>query len=204
MGLRELKDNEQKSTASLWLIPGIIIGISLLILLTGEAGRELLRYDRVWIGQGETWRFLSGHVTHLGASHLALNGAGLLLVWFLVGSAYAMRNWVLIIAITLIVMNLGFWFLMPELYWYVGMSGLLHGLLVAGIVPKLRQIDAETVVLIILLLAKVGWEQLNGPVPGSELSSGGPVIVNSHLYGLVGGVLGALLVMIRVKRSAPI
>jgi rhomboid family GlyGly-CTERM serine protease len=204
MGLRELKDNEHKSTASLWLIPGIIIGISLLILLTGEAGRELLRYDRVWIGQGELWRFLSGHVTHLGASHLALNGAGLLLVWFLVGSAYAMRNWVLIIAITLIVMNLGFWFLMPELYWYVGMSGLLHGLLVAGIVPKLRQIDAETVVLIILLLAKVGWEQLNGPVPGSELSSGGPVIVNSHLYGLVGGVLGALLVMIRVKRSAPI
>jgi rhomboid family GlyGly-CTERM serine protease len=204
MGLHELKDNEHKSTAGLWLIPGIIIGISLLILLTGEAGRELLRYDRVWIGQGETWRFLSGHVTHLGTSHLALNGAGLLLVWFLVGGAYAMRDWVLIIATTLIVMNLGFWFLMPELYWYVGMSGLLHGLLIAGIVPKLRHIDAETVVLILLLLAKVGWEQLNGPVPGSELSSGGPVIVNSHLYGLVGGVLGALLVMIRVKRSAPI
>ncbi len=204
MGLRELKANGDKSTASLWLIPGFILGISIIILLTGESGRELLRYDRVWISQGESWRFLSGHVTHLGGSHLALNGAGLLLVWFLVGSAYAMHNWVLIIGITLLVMNLGFWFLMPELYWYVGMSGLLHGLLAAGIIPKLRNIDAETAVLTLLLLAKVGWEQLNGPVPGSELSSGGPVIVNSHLYGLVGGVLGALLLKIRVKRSAPI
>jgi len=204
MGLRELKANEHKSARGLWLIPGIIIGCSILILLSGEAGRELLRYDRVWIGQGESWRFLSGHLTHLGTSHLALNGAGLLLVWFLVGNAYAVRNWVIIIGVTLIVMNLGFWFLMPELYWYVGMSGLLHGLLVAGMVPKFRQIDVETVVLIVLLSAKVGWEQFNGPVPGSELSSGGPVIVNSHLYGLVGGVLGALLVNIRVKRSAPI
>ena len=204
MGLRELKANADKLTATLWLIPAAIIGISILILLAGEAGRELLRYDRVWIGQGESWRFLSGHLTHLGGSHLALNAAGLLLVWFLVGRVYGLRTWLLIIGITLLVMGLGFWFLMPELYWYVGMSGLLHGLLAAGIIPKLRQIDAETIVLIVLLLAKIGWEQVNGPVPGSESTSGGPVIVNSHLYGLIGGVLGALLAKIRVKPSTPI
>jgi membrane associated rhomboid family serine protease len=101
-------------------------------------------------------------------------------------------------------MDIGFWFLNPELYWYVGMSGLLHGLLVAGIVTRLSKIDAETAILLLLLVGKITWEQFSGPVPGSESTSGGPVIVDAHLYGALGGALGAILARIRVKRAAPI
>jgi rhomboid family GlyGly-CTERM serine protease len=101
-------------------------------------------------------------------------------------------------------MDIGFWFLKPELYWYVGMSGLLHGLLAAGIVTRLRKIDAETAILLLLLVAKISWEQFSGPVPGSESTSGGPVVVDAHLYGAVGGILGAMLARIRVEPPASI
>ena len=204
MGLHKLKVNTTTTPAMTWLFPVVYIAISIVIMMTGEIGKEALRYDRVWIGQGEAWRFVSGHFAHLGWSHLALNSAGLVLVWYLIGGAYTLRTWLLIVGVTLATMDLGFWFLNPELYWYVGMSGLLHGLLAAGVVTRLRNIDAETVILLLLLIAKISWEQFSGPVPGSESTSGGPVVVDAHLYGALGGILGALLVRIRVGAPASI
>jgi rhomboid family GlyGly-CTERM serine protease len=204
MGLHKLKVSTATTPAMTWLFPVVYIGISILVMMTGDLGKEVLRYDRVWIGQGEAWRLISGHFAHLGWSHLALNSVGLLLVWFLIGGAYTLRTWVLIVGVTFATMDLGFWFLNPELYWYVGMSGLLHGLLAAGIVARLRNIDAETTVLVLLLIAKISWEQFSGPVPGSESTSGGPVVVDAHLYGALGGILGAILARIRVGPPAPI
>jgi len=199
MGLHNLKDNKRKELVAAWLVPLVYLGISILIMLAGDAGKEWLRYDRVWIGQGEAWRLLSGHLVHLGWSHLALNGAGLMLIWYLVGATYSIRTWILIIVVTLATIDVAFWFLNPELYWYVGMSGLLHGLLAAGIVARLRNVDPETAILALLLIAKISWEQYSGPVPGSESTTGGPVIVDAHLYGALGGVLGAFLARIRVE-----
>jgi len=204
MGLYKPKGTTAITPATAWLFPLVYIAISAIIMLSGEFGKEALRYDRVWIGQGETWRLISGHFTHLGWSHLALNSTGLLLVWFLVGGAYSLRVWISITGVTFAVMGMAFWFLNPELYWYVGMSGLLHGLLVAGIVTRLCTMDAETAILLFLLTGKIAWEQFSGPVPGSEATSGGPVIVDAHLYGALGGALGAILVRIRVKKAAPI
>ena len=204
MGLHKLKVNAAATPAMTWLFPVIYISLSILVMMTGDLGKEALRYDRVWIGQGEAWRLISGHFTHLGWSHLALNSVGLLLVWYLVGKAYTLRSWAMVIGMTLATMDAGFWLLNPELYWYVGMSGLLHGLLAAGIVARWNSIDAETVILILLIIAKIAWEQFSGPVPGSESTSGGPVVVDAHLYGALGGVLGGFLVRIRVKSPASI
>lgn len=197
MGLHKSTEGNKNEWLLSWAVPAIILGISIIIMLAGELGKEWLRYDRVWIGQGEAWRFLSGHFAHLSWSHLALNGAGLLLVWFLIGQAYTFLTWIQITLITIATIDIAFWTLNPELYWYVGMSGLLHGLLVAGIIPRLRTLDVETGILILLLIAKIGYEQFNGPVPGSETTSGGPVVVDAHLYGALGGVLGAILARIR-------
>ena len=86
--------------------------------------------------------------------------------------------------------------------WYVGLSGLLHALLAAGIVARLGNINAEMAILATLVIAKLAWEQFSGPLPGSELTSGGVVIVDAHLYGAAGGVLGALLNRITVQPHA--
>ena len=201
MGLHKVKHAiaERRST---WGFVVILIVIATALMFTGAAGMELLRFDRSGIAGGELWRLLTGHLTHLGWSHLALNGAGLILVWYLVGTAYSAVRWLLIAAIAIATIDVCFWFLNPDLAWYVGLSGLLHALLVAGILARSDEINAETVILGVMVVAKLAWEQIQGPLPGSEMSSGGPVIVDAHLYGAAGGVLGALLNRIRVRPRA--
>ena len=158
-----------------------------------------LAWDREALSGGQLWRFVSGHLVHLGWSHLALNLAGLALISWIVGRAYSWRGWLYVGLVSIVFMGAGFWFLDPELEWYVGLSGLLHGLLAAGLVAGVVRRETESVVLAVLVLGKLLWEQLAGPLPGSESASGGAVIVNAHLYGAVGGVLAALSMWRRVR-----
>ena len=176
-----------------WYAALMIAIIAALLQLGGDGARELLAYDRQALAAGELWRLLSGHFVHLGWSHLFLNLAGLSLVMWLVGYAFDVRRWVIITALSIAAIDAGLWLLDVQLDWYVGLSGLLHGLLAAGLFVGLARRDREALILAVFVLAKLGWEQLVGPLPGSESTSGGAVIVNAHLYGAAGGALGAVL-----------
>ena len=187
-----------------WLLPGIAIGIAVVLAAYGDSGREWLSFDRVAIGNGEYWRLLSGHFVHLGLSHLLLNVAGFLLVWYLLAAYFARWQWLIIILCVIVGIDLGFWFFEPTLQWYVGLSGLLHGLLGAGVVGGFRTGRVEIWVLGAALIGKLTYEQLLGPLPGSEESSGGAVIVAAHAYGALVGAVTAAVIMIRVRSKPPI
>jgi rhomboid family GlyGly-CTERM serine protease len=186
-----------------WLVPGIVLLIALALMLSGDSGREWLRFDRGGIAAGEVWRLLTGHFVHLGVSHTLLNLAGLVLVWILVGRTFTWPQWLYVMAGSVAAIDLGLWFGATQLEWYVGLSGLLHGMLAAGIAGGLADRSYEALVLAIVVAGKLAWEQLVGPLPGSEASSGGAVIVDAHLYGVIGGAAVAAAI-IRVRRRAPI
>ncbi len=186
-----------------WLVPGTVVLVALALMLSGDSGREWLRFDRPGIAAGEAWRLLTGHFVHLGASHTLLNLAGLVLVWILVGRAYVWQQWLWVMAVTMAAIDLGLWFGSPQLEWYVGLSGLLHGMLAAGIIAGLADRSSEAMILAIVVIGKLAWEQFAGPLPGSEATSGGAVIVDAHLYGVLGGTAVAAA-LIRVRRKAPI
>ncbi len=177
-----------------WKVALVVALVCVLVAAFGDAARELLRYERAAIADGEYWRLLSGHFVHLGYAHLALNLVGLLLVWLLVGRLYNTRRWLLVTAIAIVVMDAGFWFLDADLRWYVGLSGLLHGLLLAGAIAGIRSLPAESLVICAVVVAKLAYEQIAGPLPGSESVAGGAVVVNAHLYGAVGGALSAAII----------
>ena len=197
-------DHRQNSKYQAWLVPGLIVVVALSLALMGDAGRELLRYDRIAIVDGEGWRLLSGHFLHLGWSHFALNAIGLLLIFYLVGTRYTPSGWALISIVTLAVIDLGFWALQPELIWYVGLSGLLHGFLAAGAVSGLRSGQIDYWLIAAFLVLKLGYEQLAGPLPGSEGTTGGTVVVAAHLYGAIGGSLVGAFLSFRKATPAPI
>lgn len=188
-----------------WQLPvGLLLGAAAL-LLGGDAAREWLAFERHAIRDGQAWRLVTGHLLHLGWPHFALNAAGLVLVWTLVGSAYRPAAWIAIFLASIATIDLGLWLFNPALQWYVGLSGALHGVLAAGLVTSFRQPRIETTILAIVLLGKLAWEQFSGPLPGSEGSSGGPVIVDAHLYGAIGGLLAGLWSwQIRVRRLRPL
>lgn len=172
-----------------WQLPLAVVFVCAIAGVFGEPGREVLRYERDAIAEGEFWRLLSGHIVHLGPGHLLLNLSALLLVWLLVGRLYTTRDWLLVMMVSVLVMDAGFWLLDPTLRWYVGLSGLLHGVLVGGAIRGLKTLPAEAMVILAAVAAKLVFEQWVGPLPGSETAAAGAVVVNAHLFGAAGGVL---------------
>ena len=161
--------------------------------MMGEAGLMALQYQRDAIANGEAWRLFTAHFVHLNTPHLAGNLLGLEVLWVLLSPALSMSTGVLIVLGAMIGCDLGLWFLHPELAWYTGLSGVLHGLLLAGALALAREQRLVGFGLAALTLFKLLWEQFVGPLPGSETLIRHRVIVDAHLYGAVGGVAALLL-----------
>jgi rhomboid family GlyGly-CTERM serine protease len=162
----------------------------LVLQLGGEATLAALRYARGALAAGQWWRLASAHVVHLDMRHTLLNGLGVALMWALFARDYRGRQWVLILICAAGAIDLGLWFRDAQVLWYVGASGVLHGVLVAGILAGLRRGEREGFVLAAFLLAKLAYEQTGGVLPFAGSSV--PVVVNAHLYGALGGFAAAL------------
>lgn len=163
--------------------------IALLIQLGGSELNAVLRYDRSSILSGELWRAITGHLVHLGWSHLLMNVIGLLLIWLLFGHLIRVRNWIVICLLSTIGISISMLLFNPVLEWYVGLSGVLHGMFVAGAVASIKAGYRAELLLLIALAGKLTWEQIFGPLPGSAEFAGGNVIVDAHLYGAISGLI---------------
>ena len=205
MGLRQGdSDREKTGLDSAWL-PAIAVTVIVLGLGgLGEPAREALAYHREGIAAGELWRLITGHLVHTGASHLALNLAALWLVWYLVGTTIGWRGWMLVWLLSIAAVDAGLWLHQPELNWYVGLSGVLHGLILAGVIIGLLSHRPELWLVAVAVIGKLTWEQIVGPLPGSEATTGERVIVDAHLYGAIAGILAGAILAIRVRARAPI
>jgi len=205
MGLHQGDSSRHQSLGfAAWVVPIAVLSCAIIIAIPGDAGRIWLSYDRPEIAAGELWRLLSGHFVHLGITHLLWDAAGFLLVWYLVGHSFDRMQWVFVLLVTIVGIDLGFWFLEPNLSWYVGLSGLVHGFLTAGVVGSLKSKRIDMWILGAALIAKLVYEALVGPLPGSAESSGGAVIVAAHVYGAIAGAFAAGVILIRVRTKASI
>jgi rhomboid family GlyGly-CTERM serine protease len=175
-------------------LPGLLLTAAVLGLAAwGDAGRALLCYDRAGLAAGEWWRLVSGHLVHLGWRHAVMDLAAALILGWLFGRELSPRRWAWVLLLSLLAVNAGLWWLDPGITWYVGLSGVLHGVMAAAAVTLAwRRVPAGYWLLGALAL-KLGVEQLYGPLWLAAESAGGPVIVNAHLYGAAGGILAALV-----------
>lgn len=189
----------RRSILARWALPLLLSFCIVLIMSGGESASQWLRYDRLAIAQGEYWRLLTAHLTHLGWSHLLLNLAGLLLLWLLLGDGLNRAGWILLLLISALSVSAGLWLFDLHLRWYVGLSGVLHGILLGGALSLAFNGSREGIYLLLISVGKLLWEQLVGPMPGSEATAGGKVIVNAHLYGAIAGGVFVLLIYSRPR-----
>jgi len=190
-----------KDLLRLHALPLTVATLSLLFALLGNAATEALRYDRGAIIAGQLWRLLTGNLVHLGWPHLWLNLAGLALVWLLFYQAFTLRAWTVISFGSALAVGAGLLAFDPGLQWYVGLSGALHGLFVAGLLAALFSGHRAEWLLLVLFAAKLTWEQLVGPTPGTAQLAGGNVIVDAHLFGTIGGaIVAGIVLMVRRHR----
>jgi len=167
----------------------LALGAMTMLALTGAAGQTSLQYDRSALLAGEWWRLFTAHLVHLGPRHLLLNLGGLLLLGLLFGREYSVADWLIIVLLSMAAVDAGLWLLEPQVAWYVGASGVLHGIWAAGACAQLRRSHWPSAAPLLLLLVKIGFEQWRG---SSVVLGDLPVIIDAHWYGAIGGALFAL------------
>jgi rhomboid family GlyGly-CTERM serine protease len=193
-----MQSNDGRKISALLRQWGIPLGLSaaaLLVMLLGDAGADALRYQRSAVMQGEPWRLLSGHLVHLSWSHMLMNLLALALLWALLGETLTLAAWSLLLLSCALFDGLGLLLFNPAVEWYVGLSGVLHGLFLAGALAGLASGRRDALLLFVALVVKLAWEQLAGPLPGSAAAAGGPVVVDAHLYGAIAGTATVALML---------
>jgi rhomboid family GlyGly-CTERM serine protease len=158
------------------------------LTLAGPAVVAELRYERAAVLAGEAWRLVTGHLVHFDVTHLGWNLLGLALVAWLFGAEYSPMRWLLILAASTLAIDAGFLLFQPQLDWYVGFSGVLHGAMAAGLLKWLvRTRDWITWLVACLFTAKLAWEHFAGPLPFTAASLDLAVVHEAHSYGALGG-----------------
>lgn len=172
-----------------WRLP-LTLGV-VCVLVQWAGWSTYLRYERALL-TAAPWRLITAHVVHLGWVHLALNLTGMFLIWIWCGRAMRTAAWLIVWVWCAFAIGAGLYLFDVALAWYVGLSGVLHGMLVAGAVAMLPREQHRAWLVLVVVAAKLAWEQFGGSELPTAQWVGGGVIVDAHLYGALSGLLYAL------------
>lgn len=166
-----------------------------------------LNYQRAAVLDGQIWRLVTAHLVHLNVWHMAMNLTGFLLCWFFFTDLFTRRLLWLWLGVSAPVVGLAFLGLDAELTRYVGLSGLLHGLLVLLLVLGWRGNPVLHGLVLAVVAGRLVWEQRPGyDTEYLQALMDGSVYVNAHLYGALTGLALALGVLLqrRLRERATI
>jgi rhomboid family GlyGly-CTERM serine protease len=188
------------------------VSIAAFALTYWPQGLLLFRYERALVSSGQLWRLASAHFVHLNTAHLLLNLTGLLLICELLWDRLPLRHGIGLLATSVAGISGLLWWQHPEMAWYAGLSGALHGLwagcALATCLPPIDRVARsgrraakmpETgaadwplsrwagVGGLLLLGAKLILEALHGASPELAKTIGAPVATVAHLYGALIG-----------------
>ncbi|MGA9854192.1 MAG: rhombosortase [Gammaproteobacteria bacterium] len=188
------------SWQQLW--PMLIIVVPCLLLnMGGDPVRQALEYDRSAILHGQVWRVFTGNFVHLGWEHVGEDMAGYVLLYLLLEDVLPGWRCPLLVLLGSLGVGIGILLGDPGLQWYMGVSGALNTLWIAGAMLLMRQRDWIGWLLAVFLSLKLIYEQLQGPLPWSVSTTGGPVAVDAHLYGTFAGVILGLAILAWRRRT---
>lgn len=155
---------------------------SLLFILFGAAP-ETLVYSRETIQQGEWWRLITGHWVHSDSGHALWDISALLLLgWFY--ETHTRQSLLRLLVPSSLFISAAIWFLLPELDYYCGLSGILHSLLVITFYQHWRQHQQiEYLAVIVFTVIKIVIEM--NLSTALFTNTAWPALPESHLYGVI-------------------
>lgn len=195
-------------TASPSLTPSVMLTLAFAtatLLLAAVPGwsEGALEYNREAIANGQWWRWLSGHFIHYGLYHLGMNVLALVAIGWVLLKTLPLRDFLVLWLVCSLGVSGGLFWLNPELMYYAGLSGVLHGLLVAGLMFTLPQTPLFNGTALIIVAVKIGREQLPDFDTSHELLPV-PVAVDAHLFGALGGLLwGIIWLWFQARKRRP-
>lgn len=183
------------------------ISLSLLMLVLSVSGIsvfETLSLYATKVQAGEAWRLLTANLVHFSWAHTTMNLAAFLLCCYAFFVHYPLQQFILLLLICFLSVGLGIFFLDPHYLPYAGLSGAIHGLVASGILltreyPGWLRWGAGT-----LLAGKLAYEN-SGYFQATDLQKiiGAQIATEAHLYGAIGGLIYASLVILVRSMRAP-
>lgn len=171
-----------------------LLATVVLLAIAEPISSHWLMFDRDAINEGQIWRLFSGHFVHLSMSHLLGNALGIVLLAYIAGRSLNNLVGILLLAWCVVVVGIGLYGYADYLDYYVGLSGVLHGLLLVApfVSPFYSRVIAGCFLLVIV--SKVVWEQSSWYDDMAMAGMiGGRVEVNAHLLGVIAGLIFLLV-----------
>jgi rhomboid family GlyGly-CTERM serine protease len=171
------------------LAPMLIIVISIILALTEPMSSDMFAYDTQQLNNFQWWRLITGHFLHTNTIHLLLNALGLTLLWALNGHHYKASHYLIQFFMLCLGTSIGLYLFAEQMQWYVGLSGVLHGLFVIGAYFDIRQKFKTGWLMLIGVWLKVLHEQIYGASEGVAQLIAANVAIDAHLFGTITGCI---------------
>ncbi len=173
--------------------PPITVALLLLfIYFLPEPTKSILTFERTLIIEGQWWRVMTGQWVHWGLGHVVMNVAGVWLVWLLFAEFATGWRYGLTLVLIGCASSIGMLLLAPSIEYYVGFSGVLYGLFAWGSVQDIKRKVPFGWLLFIGVVTKVSYELIFGTTVLIGQSADN-LAVAAHFYGVVGGIVLALV-----------
>lgn len=185
----------------------LLITASILIFaIFSDFSFPLLSLDRAKVDNGEIWRIFTSNFVHFGWPHTLMNLGGFLIAMIILqGISLTQFSYLLVLACVCV--GLGVYYLNPEYGVYAGLSGVIHGLIIAGFLLNKRHALWLNGIFIAVVFGKIIYEhQSNYQTTELQNLLPVPVAYDAHLYGAIAGlVFGMSLLLLDklTKQSDP-
>lgn len=187
----------------------LLVLVQALVAASASSG-ETLEYRRAALASAP-WRLVTGHWVHINWTHALINAAA----WFVVARVFAPEltpaRQATVVVVASIAISAGLAWRYPEIAWYRGFSGVLHGLFFAGAaawaVDAVGARKAGRLWLPVALFVG-GWVKVVFEQPGDGTTPivawlGAATVPQAHLIGAAcGTALGVGFALARGRSSA--
>lgn len=194
-----MRDNASSAWIRRFGPPGVIVLLAAAVEIGGESTRLALRYQRDSLADGELWRLITGHLVHLGPSHMLMNVVAVAILAFIFVRFFEPFDWLGVFVVSALAIDGGLYWISTDIAWYVGLSGVLHGVWAAAAIFAWRQSRRDALVFSALIFLKLGYEAWQGPLGPTGAVAAGPVVTVAHAYGAMGGA-GWAIVLLAISR----
>lgn len=165
--------------------------LTLWYLIVSDASLQtaLYAYQRDLFETGQWWRIFTAHFMHSNVIHFLVNIAGLVLLWLLHGEYSSPKSFAINILSLCAGISLCIYVWSPSIIWYVGLSGVLHGIFAWGVVIDIFFKRKTGYLLLLGLIVKIIDEQFYSSSQFMSELIEVSVAIDAHFYGAVIGLI---------------